>query len=273
MILNVGFERPALSFSELILKRAGLGYNQDNKHNPMNMETTDPEKMVEKVRNDYNLIAREWDQSRMRPSQIKLNLIGDVRDGEAVLDIGCGNGLMAPYLLDMGAFYVGVDIAENLAGIAAERYRDEIKAGRARFLCGDAAELPVSDGEFDAAISFAVLHHIPSAPLRRKFFEEIRRVLRPRGRAKVTAWNLLNDWAKERFDVGSQLEGRSSGDLYIPWKGTRGVIVNRYVHQFSEEELRGLAQAAGFSDIAIGYFNRAGERTENGEEIVLEARA
>lgn len=234
------------------------------------METADPEKMVEKVRGDYNLIAREWDLSRMRPSQLKLNLINDVKEGETVLDIGCGNGLIAPFFLDRSAFYVGVDIAENLTDIAVERYRDAVKSGRARFLRGDATGLPVSDGEFDVAIIFAVLHHIPSASLRRKFFTEIRRVLRPHGRVKITVWNLFNDWAKEKFDVGVQLEGRPSGDLYIPWKGTQGMIVNRYVHQFSEEELRDLAAEAGFSDIRIGYFNRAGERIENGEEMVLE---
>jgi SAM-dependent methyltransferase len=122
------------------------------------------------------------------------------------------------------------------------------------------------------AISFAVLHHLPSAPLRRKFFGEIRRILRPHGRVKITVWNLFNGWAKEKFDVGAQLEGRPFGDLYIPWKGTQGMIVNRYVHQFSEEELRDLASEAGFSDIVIGYYDRAGEKKENGEEMVLEMK-
>lgn len=236
------------------------------------METNDPEKMVEKVRDDYNIIAREWDLSRMRPSQLKLNLINDIKDGETVLDIGCGNGLVAPFLLDRGVFYVGVDIAENLTAIAEKRYEEAVKSGRARFLCGDATELPVQDGEFDVAISFAVLHHLPSAPLRRKFFGEIRRILRPHGRVKITVWNLFNGWAKEKFDVGAQLEGRPFGDLYIPWKGTQGMIVNRYVHQFSEEELRDLASEAGFSDIVIGYYDRAGEKKENGEEMVLEMK-
>lgn len=236
------------------------------------MQMTDPEKIVEKVRGDYNLIAREWDLSRTRPSQLKLNLIGDVREGERVLDIGCGNGLMVPFLLDRGAFYVGVDIAENLTAIAEKRYEEAVQSGRARFLRGEATELPAADSGFDVALSFAVLHHLPSAPLRRKFFAEIRRVLRPGGRVKITVWNLLNEWAREKFDIAMQLGNKTFGDVYIPWKGTGSMLVNRYVHQFSEEELRGLAEDAGFRDISIDYYNRAGELTENGEETVLEMK-
>jgi ubiquinone/menaquinone biosynthesis C-methylase UbiE len=236
------------------------------------MEMNNPKKMVEKVRDDYNLIAKEWDLSRLRPSQLKINLISDVEEGEMVLDIGCGNGLMVPYLLDKGAYYVGVDIAENLTDIAKDRYKEAIASGRVQFVTGEATELPVRDGEIDVAISFAVLHHLPSVKMREQFFSEIRRVLGPRGRVKITAWNLLNEWAEKRFDIGSQLEGKVSGDAYIPWKGTHGMIVNRYVHQFSEEELRNLAEGAGFSDIFVGYFNRAGEQAKNGEEIVLEMR-
>jgi SAM-dependent methyltransferase len=236
------------------------------------MSQTDPQKIVKKVKDDYNLIAREWDQSRSRPSQIKLNLIGDLPTGATVLDIGCGNGLMLPFLLKKEAYYVGVDIAENLIDIAEERYMGAIESGRVRFVIGEATELPVRDEEFDFIISFAVLHHLPSPLLHKKFFEEIRRVLRPNGRVKITVWNLFNEWASGRFDIGSQLEGKISGDVTVPWKGTRGAIVNRFVHQFSEEELRALAEGAGFSDVRIGYYDRAGKRKENGEEIVLEMR-
>lgn len=236
------------------------------------MQKNDPQNIVNKVKDDYNLIAKEWDMSRNRPSQIKLDLVNDIAEGATVLDIGCGNGLMLPFLLKKEAYYTGVDIAENLIDIAEERYAEAIGSGRARFITGEATELPVKDAEYDFMISFAVLHHLPSSLLHKKFFDEIQRVLRPNGHAKITVWNLCNDWAKGRFDIESQLEGKASGDVTVPWKGTHGAIVNRYVHQFSPEELRALAEGAGFSDIRIDYFNRAGERVENGEEIVLEMK-
>lgn len=236
------------------------------------MQTIDSRKIVEKIRDDYNLIAKEWDMSRNRPSQLKLNLLREVGADMAVLDVGCGNGMMSPYILEKGAFYFGLDISEELIEIARARYSKDIKKGKATFIIGEASELPLQDEEFDFVISFAVLHHIPSGELRKKFFDEIFRVLRPGGKVKITVWNLLNDWARERFEIGAQLAGKTSGDVQVPWRGTKGKNINRYVHQFSAEELRVLAESGGFSDIKIEYFNRAGERTENGEELVLEMR-
>ncbi|MDD3190594.1 MAG: class I SAM-dependent methyltransferase [Candidatus Pacebacteria bacterium] len=232
----------------------------------------DPQKMTEKVRSDYNLIAREWDLSRSRPSQLKLDLVNEVEEGTELLDIGCGNGVMFPYVNEKGAYYFGLDIAENLIEIATERYTDKIGEGRAKFVVGDATDLPVRDDEFDFVISFAVLHHIPSEELRKKFFDEIQRALRPNGKVKITVWNLFNDWAHDRFDIGSQLAGKISGDVTIPWKGTEGQFINRFVHQFSKEELYVLAENAGFFDVRIDYFNRGGKKVENGEEMVLEMR-
>lgn len=234
------------------------------------MQEDDPRKIVEKVRDDYNRIAREWDQSRMRPSQLKLDLIREVDAGMAVLDIGCGNALMLPFVLDKGAFYFGLDLSDNLVRIARERYTAEVSAGRADFVVGEATDLPFQDAEFDSVISFAVLHHLPSEDLRRAYFSELRRVLRPGGKAKITVWNLLSPWAKERFDIVAQLDGKISGDVSVPWRGTQGETVNRYMHQFSREELADLARGAGFSEFYIAYYERGGAKEDNGEEIVLE---
>jgi SAM-dependent methyltransferase len=236
------------------------------------MQEDDSRKIVDKVRDDYNLIAKEWDISRNQPSRMKMNLISDVEADIEVLDIGCGNGLMVPYVLEKGAFYFGLDISDNLINIARERYAAEIEAGKAKFVVGEATDLPFKDNEFDFVMSFAVLHHIPSEQLRKKFFDEIQRVLRPNRKVKITAWNLLSDWASSRFDVSGQLGGKTSGDVMIPWRGTEGALVNRFVHQFSIEELYALAEGSGFFDVRVDYFNRGGIKVENGEEIVLEMR-
>jgi len=227
-------------------------------------------KMIEKIRDDYNRIAKEWDLSRHRPSQMKIDLVREAESDMAVLDAGCGNGMMLPYILQRGAFYFGLDISDKLIEIARERYAQEIEEGKANFVVGEATELPFKDDEFDFVISFAVLHHLPSPETRKEFFSEIYRVTRPGGKVKITVWNLLNDWARERFEVGEQLGYRPSGDLQVPWRGTKGEIINRFVHQFSAEELAGFADEAGFSEVYVNNFNRAGARVENGEELVLE---
>lgn len=234
------------------------------------MEEVNSEKIVEKVRDDYNAIAKEWDISRSRPSGIKINLIEEIEPETEILDLGCGNGLMVPFILEKQAFYFGLDISENLIEICRDRYATEITEGRANFVVGNATDLPFSDQEFDFIISFAVLHHIPSEDLRKRYFSEIRRVLRPGGKVKIIVWNLFNSWGNIRFDIGNQLKGEKSGDVTIPWRGTLGQLINRYVHQFSVEELESLARSSGFEKIKIGYYDRAGQVIENGEEIVLE---
>ena len=234
------------------------------------MSENSPQKIIEKTRNDYNLIAKEWDLSRNRPSKIKTNLIHNVKCEDKVLDIGCGNALMLPLVLEKGAFYFGLDISENLVEIARKKYAEEVKNGKAKFVVGQATDIPFENEKFDFIISFATLHHIPSEKLRKIFFEEIKRVLKPNAKAKITVWNLYNEWVNNRFQTGIRLAENKSRDTIIPWKATRGKIINRYVHQFFKKELLSFAEDAGFRNIKINFFDRAGKKVKNGEEIVLE---
>ena len=234
------------------------------------MNKNNPQNIIEKTRDDYDLIAKEWDLSRNRASQIKINLISDIKDGYKVLDVGCGNALMLPFVLEKGAFYSGLDISEKLIEIARKKYSKEVEQEKAELVVGSAIELPFQDEKFDFVISFAVLHHIPSKELQEKFFKEIKRVSKPNAKVKIIVWNLLSNWANKRFNVESQLKGEKSGDVTVPWKATHGEIISRFVHQFSKEELLSFAEDAGFKNIEIDFFTRAGEKTKNGEEMVLE---
>ena len=234
------------------------------------MNKNNPQNIIEKTRDDYDLIAKEWDLSRNRASKLKTDLISDIKSQNKVLDIGCGNALMLPFILEKGAFYSGLDISEKLIEIAGKKYSKEIKQEKAELVVGSAIELPFQDEKFDFVISFAVLHHIPSKELQEKFFKEIKRVSKPNAKVKIIVWNLLSNWANKRFNVENQLKGEKSGDVTVPWKATHGEIISRFVHQFSKEELLSFAEDAGFKNIEIDFFTRAGEKTKNGEEIVLE---
>ena len=235
------------------------------------MNKNNTQKIIEKTRDDYDSIAEEWDLSRNRASQLKINLTERIEPKSRILDIGCGNALILPFVLKKNAFYRGIDISEKLIEISKEKYKKEIEEGRVEFFVGQATELSFQNEEFDFIISFAVLHHIPSKELREKFFEEIMRISKPNAKVKITVWNLYNKWANSRFDISNQLAGKQSGDVVVPWKATQGKIINRYLYQFSKEELFSLAENAGLENIKIGFFNRVGERVKNGEEMVLEA--
>jgi arsenite methyltransferase len=111
-----------------------------------------------------------------------------VKRGERVLDVGCGPGFFCAELLeevgDDGSV-MGLDASPQMLALAARRCgeRSNLELHEA-----DASELPVDDASFDAALCVQVLEYVPDYP---KALAELRRILRPGGRALV--WD--TDWA------------------------------------------------------------------------------
>lgn len=106
-----------------------------------------------------------------------------IGDG-AVLDVGCGTGEIVLRLAGKypRASFTGVDLEES----HLERARERCAAfgSRVRFQYGDALALPFADGEFDYVVCRHLVQAVPDAA---RVVAEIRRVLRPGGRAHVIA--------------------------------------------------------------------------------------
>jgi len=101
------------------------------------------------ARTDYDHVARRYDtwvgssgsrHHRQLAIPALLELL-EPRPGEAVLDVGCGQGVLAPYIAHAGAGYTGVDASEQLLRFARRRHG---KLGA--FLRGDAARLRETPG-------------------------------------------------------------------------------------------------------------------------------
>jgi ubiquinone/menaquinone biosynthesis C-methylase UbiE len=106
--------------------------------------------------------------------------LGDVA-GLSVLDLGCGTGRHSVWLASAGATVTGIDFSEGML----EEARRKAGAGTVRFLAHDLHQpLPFADGVFDRVVSGLVLEHLGDLD---RFFGEARRVLRPGGRAVVSA--------------------------------------------------------------------------------------
>lgn len=108
---------------------------------------------------------------------------GAVSPGERVVDVGCGTGNAALLAAGRGATVTGIDPAQRLldvaAATAAERGLD------ARFVLGDAADMPLDDDSADVVISvFGVIF----APDPEAAAIEIDRVTSPEGRVVLAAW-------------------------------------------------------------------------------------
>jgi len=105
-------------------------------------------------------------------------LLGEVRAGERVLDLGCGAGRFLAVLREAGAEPVGVEVAEA----AAERARENVPGADVRLLEPDGS-LPLGHGEVDLVWCSEVLEHIADVG---HALLEVRRVLRRGGRLLLT---------------------------------------------------------------------------------------
>lgn len=107
--------------------------------------------------------------------------------GEAVLDVACGAGvvsLAAARAVGPAGRVLGVDLAGAMVQAARQRAQD-LGLGQARFERMDAEQLVLPDAGFDVTLCVLGLMYVPDpqAALR-----ELRRVLRPGGRAVIAVW-------------------------------------------------------------------------------------
>jgi ubiquinone/menaquinone biosynthesis C-methylase UbiE len=102
-----------------------------------------------------------------------------------VLDVGCGTGALTEAVLASGARQV-VAIDSSPAFIARARSRLVNQAHAAEFRGGDAMDLPLPDGSFDAVLSELVLNFIPDPA---GALREMRRVTKPYGIVSACVWD------------------------------------------------------------------------------------
>lgn len=176
-----------------------------------------------------------------------------VREGEALLDIGCGNARTYDLFRGKGIHYAGVDISANLIAQAEARHAGE----DVRFRVGDILNLPVPDNRYDSVLAVAVIHHIPSQSYRLKAMRELARVTRPGGYVMLTSWNLWQPryWKVLLHQLFGWRNGWDFGDLKISWKKPH---FPRYYHVFTQKEMRGLTEGSEL-EIVEQYYVKHGE--------------
>jgi arsenite methyltransferase len=132
------------------------------------------------------------------------------RGDEAVLDVGCGRGLLligAAKHLKTGRA-TGVDIwqSEVLSGNnpegALRNAKAEGVADRVKIETADTRKLPFGASSFDVVVSSLAIHNIQSAPERAKALREIARVLKPGGRLAIFDILRASEYAKVLQQLG-----------------------------------------------------------------------
>jgi SAM-dependent methyltransferase len=94
--------------------------------------------------------------------------------GDDVLEIGPGPGRTTDILREMAPKITAVEIDEQLAAELSAR----LAGTNVEVVHADATSLPFPDGRFSSALSFTMLHHVPTVELQDRLFAEAARVLR-----------------------------------------------------------------------------------------------
>jgi SAM-dependent methyltransferase len=104
-----------------------------------------------------------------------------------ILDIGCGNGTMHPFLLSSGLplRLTGVEVAPQFLALAKEANP------QVNYDVYDGVRLPYEDARYDAAVAICVMHHVPP-PQWPLFIDEMVRVVKPGGLVIVFEHNPHN---------------------------------------------------------------------------------
>jgi ubiquinone/menaquinone biosynthesis C-methylase UbiE len=185
---------------------------------------------------DRAVVAYEagW-RDQLEPAHSLMLEVAALRPGERVLDVACGTGLVsfrAAETVGMQGTVVGTDISGEMVE-TARRHAALRELANARFERADAEALPCPDASFDAAVCALGLMYVPD-PVRALC--EMRRLLRPGGRAAAAVWGARRKcgWA-EIFPI---TDARVASD-----------VCPMFFHLGTEDTLASTFEAAGFADV------------------------
>jgi ubiquinone/menaquinone biosynthesis C-methylase UbiE len=95
--------------------------------------------------------------------------------GEEVLEIGPGPGMTTDVLRKRFAKLTSIEVDHRLA----ESLQRRMRGTNVRVVENDASAMSFADGSFSGAVSFTMLHHVPSPELQDRLLAEVFRVLQP----------------------------------------------------------------------------------------------
>ncbi|MFE3138190.1 class I SAM-dependent methyltransferase [Streptomyces scopuliridis] len=204
----------------------------------------------ETIRSVYQELAEEYDQRipGEGPSDEGFTeaertfLLGKVRPGQRVLDLGCGTGRFTVPMAELGAQVSGLDISRAMLDVAGRKLAARGLSADLRE--GDMSRLPFPDSSFDVVTSMLALMHIPLDD-REKVFSEAARVLRPGGRMIIGVKNSLFEqfFKGDRFAAVDITDVDAKELVFTQTKNGKEHRASWY--SFSPHELNALFATAG----------------------------
>ncbi len=219
----------------------------------MNKQTQN--ELINIVKRNYEEIADHYSETRKKKIWPELEKLSEeVKDGDKILDVGCGSGKLLQVLIGKKIVYLGVDSSEKMLENAKKQYPGY------RFEMGDIQNLgKINEHNFDYVYCIAVLHHIPGRDLRVDALKQLKNKINDNGKIIISVWNMWSQEWKTRVKKDFRkmilkflllkIIGKNKmefGDILLNWKNPRGEKVSqRYYHSFTKCEFKKISKKAG----------------------------
>jgi ubiquinone/menaquinone biosynthesis C-methylase UbiE len=227
---------------------------------PMNVDTTKDEgwQLAGKSAEAYEryLVPALFTASAER----LLDLAG-VKEGDRVLDVACGTGIVARRAVPRAGAagkVVGLDLNGDMLEVARTASAGTRPAIEWRQ--GNAAELPFPDGVFDIVLCQQALQFFTDRP---KAFREMHRVLAPQGRLALSVCRPI-EYSPAYPPLAAALERHVGAEA--------GAMMRSPFLSWGREQLRTALREAGFQDVRV-RISVAEVRYPSPEELVRQEAA
>jgi SAM-dependent methyltransferase len=162
---------------------------------PVSAQDSDPQEVVDRY---FDLAARYWEEVYSEPAleglvyrermETTLRWVDALAlaPGAAVLEVGCGAGLLGLQLARRGLTVTCTDSSPEMVGRAQRLLNAENPCGRMQVRRADVQQLPFKPGEFDLVVALGVLPWLDRAG---EAVQQMAHVLAPGGWIIVTADN------------------------------------------------------------------------------------
>ena len=182
-----------------------------------------------------------------------------IEEGDTLLDVGAGDGLIAFGALDLlgeRGRVIFADVSQDLLKHSRSLATEMGVLGRCRFLHAPADDLSaLEDASVDAVTTRSVLIYVAN---KRRAFEEFHRVLKPGGRLSI--WEPINRFGRRnRPSDGSLFAGYDTSAVQDLARKV-GHVFERVQHpdtdpmlDFDERDLLGFAEGAGFTAAQLDF--------------------
>ena len=215
--------------------------------------------LVEQNKQSYNKIAELFSSTRGYMWGDISFLAENIKNGDKVLDLGCGNGRLVESLkLKVKSDYLGVDNSEGLIEQARKAYPDQ------KFEVMDALKLNLPENSFDVIFMVSVLNHFPKDK-QTQVLRNVKKALKPGGLLLMVNWNLWN-----RDNLKSIWKNISFFNILFGERGvtthwkTTGVDVPLYYYAFTKGGIKRLLKKNGFK-VTKNYYSAKNDPDQPGK--------